>query len=341
MKSIRLLPVVIFAALALLLFKGIGLVTNGGYILTGPVAAVAQDHAAPAEGAAAAPTEPTMTDTAPSMADSAPTMAAKAEASSGDHAAAPGDASASGPEASAAASDAHAAPTDGASASPSSEAAVPKAEVACPEAMAGASAAGASGEAAAAPVAEHAATDCVPMPMTAAGDALPTTRDANGKIVPLSAADGGDSQQALLARLGERRTELDKREAELAMQATLLEAAQKKLDERTKALQDLETKVASLVDQKKAEEDASFKGIVEMYQQMKAKDAARIFDTLDLRVLTRIARAMNPRNVAPILAAMSAAPAQALTVALASPEVAAVTPAAGENLAALPQIVGK
>ena len=41
MKSVRLLPVVIFAALALLLFKGIGLVTNGGYVLTGPMAVIA------------------------------------------------------------------------------------------------------------------------------------------------------------------------------------------------------------------------------------------------------------------------------------------------------------
>jgi hypothetical protein len=34
LRQVRLLPVVIFAALALLIFKGIGLVTNGGYVLT-------------------------------------------------------------------------------------------------------------------------------------------------------------------------------------------------------------------------------------------------------------------------------------------------------------------
>ena len=47
MRSIRLLPVVIFAALALLIFKGIGLMTNGGYVLTGPAAVVAQEGGAP------------------------------------------------------------------------------------------------------------------------------------------------------------------------------------------------------------------------------------------------------------------------------------------------------
>ncbi len=45
MKSVRLLPVVIFAALALLLFKGIGLVTNGGYVLTGSNAVLAAGEA--------------------------------------------------------------------------------------------------------------------------------------------------------------------------------------------------------------------------------------------------------------------------------------------------------
>ena len=37
MKTIRLLPVVIFATLALLLFKGIGLLTTGGTLMDGTV----------------------------------------------------------------------------------------------------------------------------------------------------------------------------------------------------------------------------------------------------------------------------------------------------------------
>ena len=55
MKTPRLLPVVIAAATALLLFKGIGLVTTGGYVLTGTGSAVAAGgggHAAPAAATA-------------------------------------------------------------------------------------------------------------------------------------------------------------------------------------------------------------------------------------------------------------------------------------------------
>jgi flagellar motility protein MotE (MotC chaperone) len=159
--------------------------------------------------------------------------------------------------------------------------------------------------------------------------------------VPL-AAEGDDSEKALLARLGERRAELDKRQADLDMREAIVAAAEKKLEDRTKELQALETKVAALVDEKQAAEDEGFKGIVAMYEQMKPKDAAKIFDTLNLNVLLKIARAMNPRKVSPILAAMSAEPATALTTALAL--VQAPSPVAqktGENLSELPQIVGQ
>jgi flagellar motility protein MotE (MotC chaperone) len=78
---------------------------------------------------------------------------------------------------------------------------------------------------------------------------------------------------------------------------------------------------------------------------MKPKDAAKIFDTLDLNVLLKVARAMNPRKMSPVLALMSSEPAQALTTAFAAttPDntVADSSGGAGQpNLAALPQIVG-
>ena len=54
MKTIRLLPVVILAALALLLFKGVGLLTTGGYLMSGAVqAATAEPQPQPGSQAAA------------------------------------------------------------------------------------------------------------------------------------------------------------------------------------------------------------------------------------------------------------------------------------------------
>ncbi len=51
---------------------------------------------------------------------------------------------------------------------------------------------------------------------------------------------------------------------------------------------------------------------------------------------------MSPRKMSPVLAAMNAKSAEALTVAMASVESTDVVPAkTGENLAGLPQIVGQ
>ena len=177
-------------------------------------------------------------------------------------------------------------------------------------------------------------------PVDANGDAIPSTTDGNGKLVPLSANGADNSKELLLQRLGARSAELDKRQADLDMQASLLAAAQKKLDDQTKTLADLQAQVAAAVDQKKAAEDQNFKGIVSMYESMKPADAARIFDTLDLNVLIKVAQAMNPKKMAPVLAAMAPQPAQALTTAFAT-STPAPPAAGGENLAALPQIVGK
>ena len=56
-----------------------------------------------------------------------------------------------------------------------------------------------------------------------------------------------------------------------------------------------------------------------MYEAMKPKDAARVFDRLDLKVLVPVVNAMNPRKMSEVLAAMSPEAAERLTVELAKP----------------------
>ena len=74
-----------------------------------------------------------------------------------------------------------------------------------------------------------------------------------------------------------------------------------------------------------------------MYENKKPKDAARIFDRLDLRIRVDVSTQMKPRQMAEILAQMSPESAERLTVELAT--------RAGANLAPgpdqLPKIQGK
>jgi flagellar motility protein MotE (MotC chaperone) len=335
LKSVRLLPVVIFAALALLLFKGIGLVTNGGYVLTGTEAVLAaggeSDEAAIAESGL--PSEVVLTDTSPTLGDTAPTLATKPEP-----AAVHGDSA----EESHGLSEAGGA--SGTSDEASSESSEEAAEIVCPTSPdVSSSAETGHGAELTDNIGNALATGCpsTEIAVNEHGDALPLIKDGDGKIVPLEVAEGDSSEEALVGRLSERRAELDKREADIAMRTTLLEAAEKRLNERTQELAALEARVAALVDEKQAAEDAGFKAVVSMYEAMKPKDAASIFDTLSMPVLLKVVRAMSPRKMSPILAAMSAEPAQKLTTALAATENTDVVADVGENLAQLPQIVGQ
>ena len=51
---------------------------------------------------------------------------------------------------------------------------------------------------------------------------------------------------------------------------------------------------------------------------MKAKDAARIFDRLELRILVDVASQINPRRMSDILGQMSSEAAERLTVEVAN-----------------------
>ena len=328
MKTPRLLPVVIAAATALLLFKGIGLVTTGGYVLTGASSAIAAGgtgggHAGGAEGGAAGvdptmalPADATMADTSPTLDDGAPVLPL-------------------GPEDAPAASD-HGTETEVAEVAEEPAAtdhAAAPIETACPPATA-------TAEAPAEPPVDAAAVECPPsMAVNEHGDALPMEVNSAGVLGPMAADTGSEAD--LLGRLGERRDSLDTREKELEMRMALVEAAEKRLDERTATLKAIEAKINALVDEKKSAEKQQFTGIVAMYETMKAKEAATIFNQLDMPVLLRVARAMNPRKMAPILARMDPMKAKSLTAGLTTEEAEPTLDVAVEDLTSLPQIVGQ
>ena len=89
-------------------------------------------------------------------------------------------------------------------------------------------------------------------------------------------------ERAVLERLQDRRQELDSRTRDLEMRETLLKAAEKRLDAKVSELKDVEARVNTAVNNRDKAEADRFKSIVAMYESMKAKDAARIFDRLEL-----------------------------------------------------------
>jgi flagellar motility protein MotE (MotC chaperone) len=184
-----------------------------------------------------------------------------------------------------------------------------------------------------------------------AADTGPPLKPTNKPPAPTKLEVGGDAYQlaqqgkinspgerAILGRLQDRRQELDDRGKQLEMQESLLKAAEKRIEAKVMELKDVESRQKQTNVVREKQEQDRFKSIVAMYENMKPKDAARIFERLDIRILVEVAMAMKPRTMSEILAAMSSEAAQRLTVELANH--AAMQASSQQNPGELPKIEG-
>ncbi|HZP70905.1 MAG TPA: flagellar protein FlbB [Pseudolabrys sp.] len=167
----------------------------------------------------------------------------------------------------------------------------------------------------------------------------PTKLEMAGAAIPLEPGRiASPGERAVLERLQTRRQELDTRNRELEMRENLLKAAEKRLEAKVSELKNTESRVNNAMGTRDKVEAERFKSIVSMYENMKAKDAARIFDRLDMKILVDVSTQMNPRKMSEILAQMSPDAAERLTVELANR--ASAQPKA-QNPDQLPKIEGK
>jgi flagellar motility protein MotE (MotC chaperone) len=134
-------------------------------------------------------------------------------------------------------------------------------------------------------------------------------------LIPL--ASGSPSERAILERLQQRREELARQASELDMRENLLEAAEQRIAARIAELKALEATLGTAQREKEEATAQRMRSLVIMYEAMKPKDAARIFDRLDIGILVDVTTAMKPAKVADVLAAMDSDAAKRLTVALA------------------------
>jgi flagellar motility protein MotE (MotC chaperone) len=114
-----------------------------------------------------------------------------------------------------------------------------------------------------------------------------------------------------------RREELDKREHELELRENLLAAAEKRLDAKLDELKKVQGSVSGLLKKHDAEEEAKLAQLVKMYEVMKPKEAATIFEKLDMPVLLDVIERMREQKSGPIIAKMDPTKAEKLTTALA------------------------
>ena len=137
---------------------------------------------------------------------------------------------------------------------------------------------------------------------------------ADGKVDPFAL---GKSQIELLQSLSERRKELDARERAIEQREGLLAAAEHRIESKIEELKSIKTEIEGLIKKYDEQEEQQVAGLVKIYETMKPKDAARIFNELDMDVLLEVFGRMKASKTAPVLADMDPLRAKEITTRIA------------------------
>jgi len=178
-------------------------------------------------------------------------------------------------------------------------------------------------------------------------DPVPANKDfAGGEDDQVASA----SEVDVMNSLSKRRRELDVQGAQLNTQANMIAAAEQRVDAKISQLKQLQAQINALLVQRDKLQQDQIDSLVKTYSTMKAKDAARIFNTLPDDVLVPVAQKMKSDILAQVLANMNSDNAKTLTIKLANklalpqtadalaptPIAAAVDPTAPAQAAAAP-----
>ena len=147
--------------------------------------------------------------------------------------------------------------------------------------------------------------------------------DQKGPAVPDKAPNSespnnsfSQSEIMILQELAERREALDLRSKEIDRKAIQLKVAEEDIDKKIKQLQEYEQKLKDLMIEYNQEEKEKISSLARLYTTMKPKDAARIFNTLEMRILIPLLKEMKPSASSAILSQMDSEKARAVTTEL-------------------------
>lgn len=124
------------------------------------------------------------------------------------------------------------------------------------------------------------------------------------------------SEMDLLKELSKRRDTIEKDQKDLVVREQVLKATENKIDKKVAELKTLQTQLEGLMKQYEQKENSKILSLVKIYETMKPKDAAKIFNELDMPVLLKLVSNMKEVKVAPVIASMDPAKARELSIEL-------------------------
>jgi flagellar motility protein MotE (MotC chaperone) len=125
------------------------------------------------------------------------------------------------------------------------------------------------------------------------------------------------AERALLEGLRVRRSALEEREQAIAAREMVLAAAERRLVQRIEELTALQQRLDATNRARGEREEAGWRQLVKLYEGMRPRDAAAIFDDLEISVLVEVVERMREAKASPVLGAMRPERARQLTAELA------------------------
>ena len=125
------------------------------------------------------------------------------------------------------------------------------------------------------------------------------------------------AERGVLEALRQRRGEIEAREAQLSLRETVLAAAERRIAQRLDELTALQRRLEALEAARGEREEAAWRRLVRTYETMRPRDAATIFDEMEMPVLVQILDRMGERRAAPVIGAMRPDRARLVTAELA------------------------
>ena len=126
-----------------------------------------------------------------------------------------------------------------------------------------------------------------------------------------------DSERAFCRTCGSAGRSWTPRRRRSKTRESVLAATEQKLAARLTELQALQKKLEGLDAAQKQKEEAGWQGLVKLYEDMKPKDAATIFNDLSMPVLLQLMDRMKDAKAALVMAAMNPDKARDVTAELA------------------------
>jgi flagellar motility protein MotE (MotC chaperone) len=121
----------------------------------------------------------------------------------------------------------------------------------------------------------------------------------------------------VLQQLADRRAELEQWASDLALREQLLKVTESRIETQVGDLKNAQSALKGLLKQYDQEQETKLKSLVKVYEAMKPRDAARIFEQLEMDVLLDVVERMKEAKIAPVLAAMNPDKAKDVTFELA------------------------